>query len=78
MGMSVRDDGAIGDGVGVSIYTFANGDSLTLSFDIGWNANGLNGEYSVLHGTGQYEGATGTGSITGAESPWKTTSVVDH
>lgn len=76
MGINVREDGAAGDAVGISVYTFESGDSLTLSFTGGWDKGPFSGEYTVLRGTGAYQGATGSGTISGMEGPWKSTSIV--
>src|SRR4051812_38458247 len=48
---------------GYSTYTFQNGDSLTLSYTGGWDANGAKGAYKVVSGTGAFSGATGTGEF---------------
>lgn len=74
---NVREDGSAGDSVGVSVYTLESGDSLTLSFSGGWDKGPFTGEYAVMSGTGAFQGATGTGTINGVDSPWKSTSVVD-
>ena len=60
-----------GDAHGYSTYTFENGDSFTASFDAHWGAEGLQGTYQVLSGTGAYEGATGTGSFGITTFPWE-------
>lgn len=77
MGMNIRGDGSVGDAVGISVYTFESGDSLTLSFIGGWNKGPFEGNYTVLTGTGVYEGATGVGTISGVDGPWKSTSEVN-
>ncbi len=77
MGINSRQDGAMGDAAGISVYTFESGDSLTLSFTGGWDKGPFTGQYTILHGTGVYDGASGGGTITGAESEWKSTSIVD-
>ena len=76
-GNGVRDDGAAGDAVGISVYTLESGDSLTLSFTGGWDKGPFVGEYTVLSGTGAFQGATGTGTISGVDGPWTSTSIVD-
>jgi hypothetical protein len=63
--------GTEGDAHGYSTYTFENGDSFTASFDAHWGAEGLQGTYQVLSGTGAYEGATGTGSFGTTTFPWE-------
>ena len=42
---------------------FQNGDSLTLGYTGGWDANGAKGAYKVVSGTGAFLGATGTGEV---------------
>ena len=86
MGVAVFEDGSIahkrfveiaddtaeaGTYKGYSTYTFVTGDSLTLSYTGGWDANGGTGEYQVLSGTGKFEGAKGTGSFKTVEEPWE-------
>lgn len=56
---------------GYSTYKFQNGDSLTLSYTGGWDANGLRGDYQLISGSGAFEGATGTGSFKGVDEPWE-------
>ena len=70
-------DGAAGVNRGYSLYTFEDGDSLTLAFEGRWGADGYAGDYEVLAGTGAYEGANGTGTISGVASPWQGTGIVD-
>ena len=77
MGMNIRDEGSAGDAVGISVYTFESGDSLTLSFTGGWDKGPFAGEYTVLSGTGAFQGATGTGTISGVDGPWNSTTIVD-
>ncbi|MEE9320301.1 MAG: hypothetical protein V3U76_07650 [Granulosicoccus sp.] len=72
-----EDEGASGSGMGFSIYSFQNGDTLSLKFETTWGSNGLKGIYQVLDGTGSYAGASGDGTITGVESPWETSAIVD-
>ena len=69
--VDVSDDTAdAGSFKGYSTYTFQNGDSLTLGYTGGWDANGLKGDYQLISGTGSFEGATGTGSFKGVDEPW--------
>ena len=77
MGINSRQDGSAGDAVGISVYTFESGDSLTLNFTGGWNKGPFSGDYTVLRGTGVYEGASGSGTISGVDSPWSSTGIVD-
>ena len=70
-------EGTTGVNRGYSLYTFEDGDSLTLAFEGRWGADGYAGDYEVLDGTGAYEGASGTGTITGVSSPWQGTGIVD-
>ena len=74
---SAAADGASGTDHGFSVYTFEDGDTLTLAYGGGWDEDGYRSEYEVLAGTGAYEGASGTGTITGVQSPWTGTSIVD-
>ena len=72
---------AIGDGstaseMGYSVYTMDTGESVFAKFAIDFGSNGASGVYTILGGTGNFEGATGDGSITGTQSPWATTPVV--
>jgi hypothetical protein len=60
-------DGSI---LGLSTYTFENGDALILKFTGGWTTEGLGGDYEVLSGTGAFEGATGTGRFDTIEDAW--------
>jgi hypothetical protein len=60
-----------GNAHGYSTYTFENGDSLSAKFDTSWGAQGLQGTYQVLSGTGGYAGATGTGSFGTTTFPWE-------
>ena len=69
-------DGSTGSSMGYSVYTMDNGDSLSVEFTGKWGSEGYKGAYTILGGTGSYEGATGDGSITGTKSPWPTTGVV--
>ena len=71
------EDFSNGSYAGFSVYTFENGDSLKLSFIGNWGNGGNNGDYKVLGGTGRYEGATGTGNISGLDSPWEGTNWFD-
>ena len=68
----ISSAGGVEDGsmVGLSTYTFQNGDSLTLKFTGGWTPSGLGGDYTVLSGTGAFEGATGTGRFDGLDDAW--------
>ena len=77
MTQRASDGGARGISHGYSVYTFEDGDALSLAFEGGWDGDGFRGEYEVLSGTGAWEGATGTGTITGAASPWEGTEIVD-
>ncbi len=60
-----NDDGAT---IGLSTYTFQNGNSLTMKFTGGWSGQTDGGDYVVLSGTGAFEGATGTGRFDAVES----------
>ena len=60
-----------GSYMGLSTYTFENGDALNLKFTGGWSPEGQTVEYTVLSGGGAFEGATGTGELTGVENSWE-------
>ena len=73
----IMDGGKSGDGIGFSIYTMANGDSISAQFTGAGGEGPFNGIYEILGGTGEYKGATGDGTISSIDSPWKTTGIVD-
>ena len=62
-----RDSASAGEFMGYSTYFFENGDSVETSFTATWGADGVKGDYTVLGGTGAYEGATGTGHFESAD-----------
>jgi hypothetical protein len=68
----ISDAGGEKDGsfLGLSTYTFENGDALTLKFSGGWTPEGQIGNYEVLSGKGAFEGATGTGRFESLEEAW--------
>lgn len=59
-----------GNWMGLSTYTFENGDALNLQFTGDWSAEGAQVEYNLLLGTGAYEGVTGSGKLTGITTSW--------
>jgi hypothetical protein len=69
----VSDAGGEEDGsfLGLSTYTFENGDALTLKFSGGWTPEGQSGTYVVLSGKGAFEGATGTGEFHSLNEAWE-------
>jgi hypothetical protein len=74
----VSDDTADGGSFkGYSTYTFENGDSLILGYTGQWDANGLSGFYQVISGTGEFAGATGTGSFKNVDDPWDVANLLD-
>jgi len=77
MAQRIVDDGADGLMSGYSVYTFENGDALTMKFDGRWNSEGLSGDYVVMYGTGEWEGVNGTGGFVGVQSPWPGTDIID-
>ncbi|MCZ0960162.1 hypothetical protein [Paracoccus benzoatiresistens] len=60
-----------GNWMGLSTYTFENGDALNLKFNGSWSPEGSQVEYTLLSGGGAFEGATGTGELTGIGTSWK-------
>ncbi len=76
LGMAMGD-GSSGSSMGYSVYTMESGDSINAKFEGDWGASGFNGLYTILGGTGKYEGAKGDGTITGAASPWENSGIVD-
>lgn len=69
-----EEDGSF---MGLSTYTFENGDALTLKFTGDWSAQGETGDYVVLSGKGAYEGATGTGRFESLEEAWDDASLFE-
>lgn len=69
-------DGSTGSSLGFSVYTLENGDSISAEFTGSWGSEGFKGVYTILGGTGSYGDATGDGTITGDQSPWTTTGIV--
>jgi hypothetical protein len=59
-----------GNWMGLSTYTFENGDALNLQFSGSWSPEGSQVEYTLLSGAGAFEGATGTGELTGINTSW--------
>ena len=70
-------DGSFATARGYSIYTLETGDSVSTEFDGAWTAEGFQGSYNILDGTGRFAGATGDGTITGQPSSWKSIERVD-
>jgi hypothetical protein len=60
-----------GNWMGLSTYTFENGDALNLQFSGSWSPEGSQVEYTLLSGEGAFEGATGTGELAGIVTAWK-------
>ena len=73
----VVGDGSTGSTLGFSVYTMENGDSISAEFTGAWGSEGFKGVYNILGGTGSYGSATGDGTITGVESPWTNTGIVE-
>lgn len=88
-GVAVFEDGRIADKafamlidgdqlIGYSRYSFVDGSSIALRFEAADDEAGvLDGAYTVLSGTGQYEGVTGTGWFKEVEEPWDGASLFD-
>ncbi len=70
-------DGSTGSSLGYSVYTMANGDTLSAQFNGAWDSKGFHGTYSILGGSGKYKNATGDGTISGTQSPWDTAAIID-
>ena len=68
---------AEGNWMGLSTYTFENGDALNVKFAGGWSPDGEQLEYTVLSGGGAFEGATGTGELTGVSTSWEDASLLE-
>jgi hypothetical protein len=66
-----------GSYMGLSTYTFENGDSLNVKFAGGWSPDGQQLEYTVLSGGGAFEGVTGTGELTGVSTSWEDASLLE-
>ena len=74
---SFDESDGVGTGHGYSTYTFLDGSSITARFDDKTDGNISNGQYTVLGGTGRYDGAKGTGWYKKAEEPWDGASLFD-
>lgn len=68
---------AEGGWMGLSIYTFENGDWLNVKFSGGWSPDGAQVDYTVMNGGGAFEGATGTGQLTGVGTSWEDASLFE-
>ena len=66
-----------GNWLGLSTYTFENGDALNVTFTGNWSPDGAEVNYTVLSGEGAFEGATGTGKITGVNASWEDASLFE-
>ncbi len=64
-------DKGIGSGNGYSVYTFVDGSSIIASFEATFNEDGVTGIYTVVGGTGEYEGVKGSGSFQDEQSEWE-------
>ncbi len=57
--------------IGYSTYTFEDGSSITARFDDTTGADGVtNGKYTVLGGSGEYDGAKGSGWYQSVKNAW--------
>lgn len=74
---SFDESDGVGTGHGYSTYTFLDGSSISARFDDKTDGNISNGEYTVLGGTGRYDGAKGTGWYKKADEPWDGASLFD-
>ncbi len=68
---TMHNKGATGEYDGYSGYWFEDGSSLQMSFTGGWSGGPDGGKYTIVSGTGKFEGATGTGEFNGTGSPFK-------
>ena len=69
-------DGKTGTFLGYSVYSFQNDDSLSVQFTGGWGADGVQGDYTIISGTGAYVNAKGDGNFVRTGGT-KTTSFLD-
>ena len=69
-------DGKTGTFLGYSVYSFQNDDSLSVQFTGGWGAGGVNGDYTIISGTGAYVNSKGDGNFVRTGGT-KTTSFLD-
>lgn len=60
-----------GNWMGLSTYTFENGDALNLQFTGSWSPQGAQVDYRLLSGLGAFEGATGRGELIGITTSWQ-------
>jgi hypothetical protein len=54
---------------GFSIYTFENGDTSTMKIKGLWNDDAFSADYTVVTGSGVYEGASGPGQLSTEATP---------
>ena len=63
---------------GYSTYTFDDGSMITARFDgVNDPSKPLHGDYTVLAGTGVFEGASGSGTFDAVDNPWEGANLLD-
>lgn len=58
---------------GFGVYSFENGDTLTVGFRGNEESAESTMNYTVIAGSGKYEMATGSGAVRSIEAPWTDT-----
>ena len=72
----IISDGKTSTFLGYSVYSFKNGNSLSVQFIGGWGDDGVWGDYTIISGTGAYANAKGDGNFVRTGGT-KTTSFLD-
>lgn len=60
---------------GYAVYSFENGDTITVQIRGTESKNSAAIDYTIIAGSGSYVEATGMGSVHSVESPWKNTAL---